>query len=122
MLNNEIFSDEKREELSDKLYVKVKAEYEQWLDGLRPLPFDRLIGNVYDIFVKENIVYTFEEYWHSFTNDDFLILLSLDNTLETIWEKWNDRDSCFMCDLEDTINDLVSDEKSKVAENKERFK
>ncbi len=94
------------EELRDLLYDKVKAEYDQFLDGLKTLPVEEVIQKSYEKVFKEDILLTFEESEH-FSDEQLKALLKTSNTLDACYTAWLKQDYTYMDMLSDTIGDYA---------------
>ena len=98
--------------IQNKLYKKLKAEYDQFIDALKSKPTNEVIFKSYEKVFKEEFVILFENI--KINNEKANVLLKLDHPLDALYQEWLDNDSSFIDMLRDCIDDTV--DKVKKAE------
>lgn len=103
------------EELNNKLYEKMKAEYDSFCAKTMELPPKEILEKSYEKVFKEDILCCFEN--DTLPYDKAKALYKLEYPLDEIYESWLNNDCSYMEDLRDTINDrcdfLVKEMKAK---------
>lgn len=93
------------EELNTKLYEKMKAEFDGFLENLKTLTPEEIISHSYEKVMKEDILACFEG------EDDFLskkqakAILAVKYPLDDLYQEWLSNDYSHMEMLRDTISD-----------------
>jgi len=92
--------------VQDRLYEKLSDEFDRFIEELKGLPPDGIIGRAYEKVIKEDILSCFYE--DSLTDAEAQALLDLENPLDDLYTEWQESDVSFM----DSVRDIV-DNKAK---------
>ncbi len=95
----------KKSEMNDKLYGKLEAEYNGFIDNLKTLPPEEIISKSYEKIFKEDILACFGETQLDY--DEAQALYSLENPLTTMYDDWLNMNSSYMDMLRDSIDDSI---------------
>lgn len=93
----------------DRLYEKLSAEYEQFIENLKTAPPDKIIQSAYEKVFKEDILMCFEDS-DPFSEQEIVALLALDSPLNALYHNWLDTDVTYMDHLHDTISAFAAHE------------
>ena len=103
------------EELNTRLYEKMFAEQEQFLDWLLSQPAAEILNHAYEYTVREDILMSLE--YHDLEDSQARALLKSGKPLKQIFERWENQETSYM----DTVWDTVQ-EQAKAAEAKQKAK
>lgn len=93
-------------ELIKELNQKIENEYNMFLYEIEQLNPKGIIGKAYEIVIKDKIRNLFNEE-DNLNEYQIKGLLSLENTLDSIYEDWKKGDGVFYIDLEEQTTDFV---------------
>lgn len=77
-----------RENMSEVLYNKVKAEYDKFISDMQKEPVGVVIESAYEIVWKDNIVQYLENKTPDLSANQYSALMMSKNTLDEIYEEW----------------------------------
>ena len=103
------------EELTTVLYRKMKAEqdtYRNWLLNLSP---EEILDHAYEYSVREDILMALEE--RELSSEQAMALLGASCPLADIYREWQKRDTGYMNDIRDTIEDRANEVLSREGAN-----
>lgn len=98
------------EELQNLLYEKVKQEYDEFIEGLKKLPTEKIIENSYKKVLFEDIVMSFEGEDNYLNRKQLIALLKFKCPLYICYDAWMDTDYSYMDMLRDAIMERADDE------------
>lgn len=93
-------------ELVETLKQKLDNEYNLFLYEIEQLNPKEIIGKAYEIVIKDKIKNLFNEE-DNLNEYQIKGLLSLENTLDSIYEDWKKGNGIFYIDLEEQSTDFV---------------
>jgi predicted Zn-dependent peptidase len=96
---------------NDKLYDKLSAELDDFVDDLRTKPIDEILVAAYEKAWKEEILMSFESSFYS--DDECAALLAEDNALDTLYREWLDTDVDYLDSLRDCIDGIMTQESER---------
>lgn len=85
--------------MNEKVYKKLSAEYEEYLNQVKKLSKEKIILNAYEITCKENI----KDYFYKTNIEHSKYLLKLDNALDFLYQEWLRTDGGIHNILDDSI-------------------
>ena len=88
---------------SDKLYKKMKAEFDNFKAELRTKTPDEIIKSAYELVTTEDILTIFEVE-ENFEVKDYKALLKTKKPLEYLYQEWLDFDGSAMDTIRDSVN------------------
>jgi len=97
------------EYISERVYDRVKIEYEDYIDEVKKMPPEKIIGEVYKITVLNDILISLDPYTSNFSAERLAALQSLENPLWNLYEEWGRRDVSYMDDIHDVILGVADD-------------
>ena len=103
------------EELNTRLYEKMFAEQEQFLDWLLSQPPAEILNHAYEYTVREDILMSLE--YNDLEDSQARALLKSGKPLKQIFERWENQETSYM----DTVWDTVQ-EQARAAEAKQKAK
>lgn len=106
------------EELTTILYRKMKAEQETYRNWLLSLPPAEILNHTYEYSVREDILMALEE--RELSAEQALILLDSPCPLDDIYQEWQKRDTGYMSDIRETIEDRANEVLSREGANTEK--
>ncbi len=106
------------EELTTILYRKMKAEQDTYRDWLLTLPPTDILYHSYEYSVREDILIAMEE--RELSAEQALILLDSPCPLDDIYQEWQKRDTGYMSDIRETIEDRANEVLSREGANTEK--
>lgn len=106
------------EELTTVLYRKMKAEQGSYRDWLLGLPPEEILDHAYEYSVREDILIAMEE--RELSAEQALVLLSSPCPLDDVYHEWQKRDTGYMSDIRDTIEDRANEVLSREGANTEK--
>lgn len=86
----------------DRLYEKMSAEYDDFLEELKTKPPGKIIESAYEKVFKEDILMTFGS--DEFSDEQIDALLALEEPLDSLYRDWLDTDASYMDTLRDSID------------------
>lgn len=92
----------------NKLYDRAYQEYENYIDNLKKQSPEKIIDNAYEITIKKELLYCFEELDYKNCKE----LEKFRFPLETMYQEWLNNDYSFLDDLRLTISDFIYKKKS----------
>lgn len=108
----------KIEDLCNELYEKLNRELREYKRGLREQNVDMIIRSSYETTIKEQFPDMFFGKSH-YDEYELRALLDLDNTLNGLYNAWEDSDYGVHNILEDTLTDFVMDLADEYVEEQE---
>jgi len=95
------------EELSDKVYKKLKNEYKNYIEELSKFNISSIIEKSYETAIKNEMVETFY-YNYKYSEEDYKERLEEENLLNSLYKNWMDSDYGISNVLDLSIDDYVS--------------
>jgi len=92
---------------NDRVYEKLSAEYDQFIDSMKQMPFDKLITHAYEKVFKEEILTCFECGSMNLTPKEAKALLAKKEPLDYLYKNWLDTDCSYLDMLRDSIDSGV---------------
>lgn len=105
-------------ELTAILYRKMKAEQDTYRDWLLTLPPTDILYHSYEYSVREDILIAMEK--RELSAEQTLTLLDSSSPLADIYRDWQKRDTGYMSDIRDTIEDRANEVLSREGANTEK--
>lgn len=103
------------EELNADLYRKMFDEQEQYRKALLLLPPEKILDHAYEYAAREDILMSLE--YHDLSESQAKALMKSEHPLRDIFRAWEDKETDYMQDIWDTVedhaNDMVCSESSK---------
>ena len=93
--------------LNDRVYEKLSAEFDTFMDEIKLLTGDEAIKKAYEKVFKEEIVTCFECGSMSLTPKEAKALLDKKRPLDYLYDEWVGSDVSFLDMLRDVISDGV---------------
>lgn len=103
------------EELTTVLYRKMKAEQDTYRDWLLSLSPDEILDHAYEYTVREDILMALEE--RELSSEQAMALLGSSSPLADIYREWQKRDTGYMNDIRETIEDRANEVLSREGAN-----
>lgn len=88
---------------SEKLYRKMKAEFDNFKSELKTKPPDEIIQSAYELVTKEDILSVFE-IEEDFELKEYKALLKTKKPLEYLYQEWLTFDGSVMDAIRDSVN------------------
>lgn len=95
-------------ELADKVYNKVHNEYMEYIDNIKRLPIEEIVKNSHSITMRQEFVDMFQG-TENFNKFQLLALLEKENTLDYLYEVYEDTDGGLHNFLEEKLDDEFYD-------------
>ena len=95
-------------ELVDKVYSKLHNEYMEYINSIIRLPIEEIIKNIYPITIRQEFVDMFQDA-KNFNKFQLLALLEKENTLDYLYEVYEDTDGGLHNFLEEKLDDKFYD-------------
>ena len=108
-----------KDQLEDKLYERMSAENEAFLDDLKTKPAEEIISHAYEIARRDDFLMLFESKT-SMSQRQLEVLMEFDHPLSVLYEDWVNRDTDEMEQLQGSMESFVNDILSERAEQKYR--
>lgn len=103
------------EELSERLYQRMNDEQEKFRAWIRTLPKERMLENAYELFIREDILFSFEE--NDYSDKRLSALLSSESPLADLYNSWENFENRHMDDIRNTVevhaDELILNAKAK---------
>lgn len=93
---------DKTEQMKNRLYNKMKAEYDIFIDQLEGKPPAEIIKSSYEKVFKEDLLLSVED--KEFTYEEAKALFSLKCPLDALYQEWLDTDVSYMDMLRDIVD------------------
>lgn len=92
-------------DIRERLYDKIQNEYEEYINYLKKLPPSEIISQAYKKVVYEDLlaIFEYENIYDTFSEEQMLKLLELNNPLYECYDKWMDTDYSHMEDMRYTV-------------------
>ena len=94
--------------IQNRLYEKVSAEFNTFMDEVKQLPGSEAIERAYEKVIKEDMVMTLDAC--DIPDKEAKALLKMKNPLDAMYREWLDNDCSHMDMIRDTIGDLAKKE------------
>lgn len=108
---------EERSYLADKLYDRVKAEYDEHLGEVKTWPPEKIIDEAYKLTILYDFMCSLDSYLDATLSTERLkALLSLDNPLWSMYQEWMRSDYSHMDDIRDVIMQTADERVSEMRE------
>lgn len=85
---NDLYNDFEVGRLSDELCEKVTREYDEFIKDMQQQPVAYVIEAAYEIVWKDNIAEFVENEPPMLSKEQYVALLSVNNTLDEIYNEW----------------------------------
>jgi len=105
------------EYLAERVFDRVKLEYEAYVDEVKQKPVDKIIDEAYKISIMYDIHISLEPETSKFSTERLRALYSLDDPLWSLHHEWQRRDLTHMDDIKDVIFDVADKQARENAEN-----
>ena len=106
------------EELNTKLYEKMFAEQEQYRDWLLSQPSEEILNHCYEYTVREDILMSLE--YHDLPDAQARALLKSPSPLADVFTDWEHKESGYMEDIWQTVEDRAKVEVAKQQKKDEK--
>ena len=106
------------EELNTKLYEKMFAEQEQYRDWLLSQPSEEILNHCYEYTVREDILMSLE--YHDLPDAQARALLKSPSPLADVFTDWEHKESGYMEDIWQTVEDRAKAEVTKQRKKDEK--
>ena len=103
--------------LAERVFDRVKLEYEAYIDEVKQKPVDKIIDEAYKISIMYDIHISLEPETSKFSTERLRALHSLDDPLWSLHHEWQRRDLTHMDDIKDVIFDVADNQARENAEN-----
>lgn len=104
-------------DLVEKLYLKLKEEYLNYVDKIKQLPVDEIINKSYELTIRKEFVDMFYDTCN-FNKFQLLALFEKDQPLQYLYDSWYECDygmhNLLLDNLDDTFYKLGDDYENKV--------
>ena len=91
-----------------RLIDRIHKEQEEYLENIKQLPPEEIIGKAYEICYREEFICILET--TEFDNDTMAILLATPNLIDTLYAEWLDTDGGVTEMLTDVITTFIEEE------------
>ena len=102
------------EHVANKLYGRLADEYNEYIDGVKKLPPEKIIDEAYKITMSSDIKFSFDD-CSKFSTEQLKAIMSLENPLWELYQEWQDRDCTYM----DSITEMIEEVADNHIENSE---
>lgn len=92
----------------DRVYEKMSAEYDRFIESMKQLSGEEAISNSYEKVFKEDILMCFEESDMSISTKQAKALLAEKNPLDYLYQEWLSSDYSYLDVLRDNISDSLN--------------
>lgn len=108
------------EQLNTALYEKMFAEQETYREWLLTQPPEEILNHTYEYTVREDILISME--YNDLTSEQARAMLKSPSPLADVFKDWEDKETGYMEDIRQTIEDRAKSEvqKQQKKEQKER--
>lgn len=106
------------EELNTKLYKKMFAEQERYRDWLLSQPSEEILNHCYEYTVREDILMSLE--YHDLPDAQARALLKSPSPLADVFTDWEHKESGYMEDIWQTVEDRAKAEVTKQQKKDEK--
>lgn len=106
------------EELNTKLYKKMFAEQERYRDWLLSQPSEEILNHCYEYTVREDILMSLE--YHDLPDAQARALLKSPSPLADVFTDWEHKESGYMEDIWQTVEDWAKAEVTKQQKKDEK--
>jgi hypothetical protein len=95
-----------KEYLTDRIYDRIKIEYDAYINEVKKMPPENIIDEAYKLTIFYEFLCAFEGE-HRFNEVQLKALLSFDNPLLSLYHEWQRRDWTMQDDIKDVIKDTA---------------
>ncbi len=111
-------NEELNEALNTALYDKMFAEQEKYREWLLTQPPEEILKHTYEYTVREDIVLSLE--YHDLPTDQARALLRSQSPLADVFKDWENKETGYMDDIWQTVEDRAKAEAEKQARNNQK--
>ncbi len=111
-------NEELHEALNTALYDKMFAEQEKYREWLMAQPPEEILMHTYEYTVREDIVLSLE--YHDLPTAQAKALLKSPSPLADVFKDWENKETGYMEDIWQTVEDRAKSEAEKQARNNQK--
>jgi len=105
------------EYLADRVFDRVKLEYEIFIDEIKEKPVDKIIDEADKISLMYDLYIALDPYVSDLSTERLRVLKSLDSPLWSLYHEWQRRDWTYSEDISDVIRETADGQISEIGEN-----
>jgi hypothetical protein len=102
--------------LAERVFDRVKLEYEDFVDKVKGMPPEKIIGEAYRLTMLYDLHISLNPYTSNLSTERLKALHSLDSPLWSLYNEWQRRDFTYMDDIKDVIFDVAGKQTAEVEE------
>ncbi len=111
-------NEELNEALNTALYDKMFSEQEKYWEWLLTQPPEEILKHTYEYTIREDIVLSLE--YHDLHTDQARALLRSQSPLADVFKDWENKETGYMDDIWQTVEDRAKAEAEKQARNNQK--
>ena len=108
---------EENKYLADRMYERVKLEYQDYTDEVKSWPPQKIIDDAGKLNALYGICESFDPPMHEISTEHLKALYSIPSPLFSLYKEWDRRDWTFMDDIKDVIYTVASEKADENAAN-----
>jgi hypothetical protein len=102
--------------IAERVYDRVRLEYEDYLDEVKTWPPEKIIDEAYKLTILYDIQISLDPVTSDFSAERLKALQALDSPLWSLYDEWMRRDFTHMDDITDVITDVADEQAAKIEE------